>query len=290
MVCGTAAKEANMKVGHLALGWYCQLWTNRTGKRNIYEDYGDKLWKRAYGRLNNEQRAAMDAAYNAKNAAFVKANLKGDDVVRWKYQRTMKNYLGCIKSVDDNVGRLMRYLKNAGLEENTLVIYASDQGLFLGEHGYYDKRLMYEEAARTPLIAYCPSFIPPQQVNRDLVQNIDYAPTMLDVAGVAIPKRMQGESFKPLLMGKKMKNPRNSLYYHYYDYPSGSNIQKHDGVITARYKLLHFYDINEWEFYDIQRDPKEMHNEYDNPNYKNEISTLKKELLQLRKKYEVPNQ
>ncbi len=287
---GTAAKEANMRMESMQMGWYCQLWTERKGERDIYNDYGDRLWERAYGRLNNEQKAAIDQAYNKKNEAFVKANLKGKDLVRWKYQRTMKNYLGCIKSVDDNVGRLMDYLKKAKLEENTLVIYVSDQGMFMGEHSYFDKRLMYEEAVRTPLIAYCPSLISPNQINNDLVQNIDYAPTILDVAGVDIPAHMQGQSLTPLFNGGKLKQDRKSLYYHYYDYPSGRNIHKHEGVITDRYKLIRYYELDEWEFFDLKKDPTEMKSEYDNPKYAKQVATLKEELKQLRIKYKLPSE
>lgn len=285
---GTAAKEANMQVGKMPMGWYCQLWTQPKSKKNRYEDYGGKLWDRAYGRLDAEQKAAMDNAYDAKNEAFLKAHLTGDDLVRWKYQRILKNYLACVKSIDDNVGRLMEYLKTSGLDQNTIVIYVSDQGLFLGEHGWYDKRLMYEEAVRTPLIAYCPALIPAAQVNLQLVQNIDYAPTILDFAGVDIPETFQGESLKNMMQGEKVKQWRKSLYYHYYDHPSGSNIQKHEGVITKRYKLIHFYELNEWEFYDLKNDPTEMKSEYENKRYQKKITELKNELISLRKTYKVP--
>lgn len=283
---GTAEKETDMTYTAMPLGWYCQLWSKPTGDR--YEDYGGKLWQRAYGRLNPEEKAAMDQAYNKENEAFKKTNLKGKKLVRWKYQRTMRNYLACVKSVDDNVGRLMDYLKKSGLDKNTLVIYASDQGLFLGEHGWYDKRLMYEEAFRTPLIAYFPSVIPPRQVDKHLVQNIDWAPTILDFAGAQIPSIMQGVSLKPLMTEKPIKDWRKSLYYHYYDYPGGHNIPKHEGVTTNRYKLIYFYEIGEWEFFDLNKDPSEMKNEYNNSQYQSEIARLKDELIRLRKVYQVP--
>lgn len=284
----SAAKEIDMTIDEMPMGWYCQIWSDPTNVPNIYEDHGGKLWQRAYERLTKEEKETFDNAFNPKNEAFKKANLSGNDLIRWKYQRIMQNYLGCIKSVDDNVGRLMDYLKNNQLDENTLVIYASDQGLFLGEHGWYDKRLMYEEAFRTPLIAYCPSLISKGKVSKQLVQNIDYAPTILDFADVKIPSEIQGESLLPILKYKKAKKWRKSLYYQYYDYPGGHNIQKHEGVVTDRYKLIHFYELDEWEFYDLKKDPSEMKSEYGNSTYKKEIELLKVELKKLQQKYKVP--
>lgn len=286
---GLGVKETDMTIEEMPMGWYCQLWSEMKEKPNRYEDFGGTLWKRAYGRLSNEEKASFDKVFNPKNEAFLKANLKGEDLIRWKYQRIMKNYLGCVKSVDDNVGRLMDYVKTAGLEENTLVIYVSDQGLFLGEHGWYDKRMMYEEAFRTPLIISCPSIRTKGIVSKQLVQNIDYAPTILDFAGVEIPSDMQGESLVPILNKGKVKNWRKSLYYQYYDYPGGHDIHKHQGVVTKRYKLIYFYEIDEWEFYDLKKDPSEMKNEYKNSTYKKEIARLKKELNKLQKMYNLQN-
>ncbi|MCL7762566.1 sulfatase [Polaribacter sp. Z014] len=286
---GLGTKDTDMTIEEMPMGWYCQLWTEMKGKPNRYEDLGGALWKRAYGRLSKEEKASFDKVFNPRNEAFIKANLKGKELIRWKYQRILKNYLACVKSVDDNVGRLMDYVKSSGLESNTLIIYASDQGLYLGEHGWYDKRMMYEEAFRTPLIAYCPSIRKKGIVSKQLVQNIDYAPTILDFAGVEIPSEMQGESLLPILKNKKAKNWRKSLFYQYFDYPGGHDIQKHQGVVTKRYKLIYFYEINEYEFYDLKKDPSEMKNEYSNSTYKKAISELKKELIKLRKKYKVPS-
>ncbi|WPR71119.1 sulfatase [Flavobacterium sp. NG2] len=283
------AKQIDMTLDEMPMGWYCEIWSEPKNVPNIYEDYGGKLWQRAYGRLSKEEKQTFDSAFKDKNEAFAKANLKGNDLIRWKYQRIMQNYLGCIKSVDDNVGRLMAYLKENKLDENTLVIYTSDQGLFLGEHGFYDKRLMYEEAFRTPLIAYCPSIIKGGKVSNDLVQNIDYAPTILDYAGVQIPKEIQGKSLLPVMTQKKVKNWRKSLYYQYYDFPGGHNIAKHEGVRTDRYKLIHYYDLNKWEFYDLKKDPTEMKSQYISPEYAKDIALLKIELAKLRKQYQVPS-
>lgn len=283
-----AAGETDMTVEKMPMGWYCQVWSKQGKTPDRYNDFEGALWKRAYGRLSKDQKAIFDKAFDPKNEAFLKANLKGKDLVRWKYQRMMQNYLGCVKSVDDNVGRLTEFLKNQKLDKNTIVIYASDQGLFLGEHGWYDKRMMYEEAFKTPLIAYCPNTIPAKQVNTDLVQNIDYAPTILDFANVKIPEEIQGESLKPLFLGKKVKNWRENLYYQYYEYPAGHQIQKHEGIVGKRYKLIHFYQINAWEFYDLKKDPKEMKNEYDNKKYQKKIKELKNELLKLKVQYQVP--
>lgn len=223
---GLGTEEIDMTIEEMPKGWYCQLWTEKKAQPNRYEDLGGVLWKRAYGRLTKEEKASFDKVFNPENEAFIKANLKWSDLIRWKYQRILKNYLGCVKSVDDNVGRITNYVKNAGLEDDTLIIYASDQGLFLGEHGWYDKRMMYEDAFRTPLIVSCPSISTKGIVSNQLVQNIDYAPTILDFAGVEIPSDMQGESLLPILKNKKAKNWRKSLYYQYYDYPGGHDIQK----------------------------------------------------------------
>ncbi|WP_343330801.1 sulfatase [Polaribacter staleyi] len=285
---GLGVKETDMTIEEMPMGWYCQLWSKKQEKPNRYEDFGGALWKRAYGRLSIDEKASFDNVFNPKNEAFLKTNLKEEDLIRWKYQRIMKNYLGCVKSVDDNVGRLMDYVKTAGLEDNTLVIYVSDQGLFLGEHGWYDKRMMYEEAFRTPLIAYCPSLVTRGKVSEELVQNIDYPPTILDFANVKIPSEMQGKSLLPILKNKKVKNWRESLYYHYYDYPGGHDIQKHEGIVTKRYKLIYFYEINKWEFYDLKKDPSEMKNQFKNASYKKEVARLKNELIKLRKEYKVP--
>jgi arylsulfatase A-like enzyme len=215
-------------------------------------------------------------------------------LVKWKYQLYAKDYLRCIWSVDRNVGRILKALKDQGLDKNTIVMYSSDQGFYVGEHGWFDKRFMYEESFRTPLIARWPGHVPAGTVNTDLVQNIDFAETFLDLAGAPIPSDMQGRSLVPLLMGKTPKDWRKSLYYHYYESPSEHRVPLHEGVETDRYKLIRFYgkmapNGEEWELYDRKTDPSEMKNVYGNPEYATITKKLKKELIRLRKEYKVPD-
>jgi len=236
--------------------------------------------------LTPEQKKLWDAAYEPKNEAFRKANLQGKELVRWKYQRYIKDYLRCIASVDDNVGRMLDYLDKAGLADNTVVIYASDQGFYLGEHGWFDKRFMYEESLRMPLLVRYPREIKPGSVNNDIVLNLDFAPTFLDFAGVSIPTDMQGRSIRTLLQGKTLRDWRKSMYYHYYEYPAVHSAKRHYGVRTQRYKLIHFYhDIDEWELYDLQKDPDELNNIYNDPAYADVVKQLKGELKRLREEF-----
>jgi len=233
--------------------------------------------------LNSEQKNFWDAAYEPKNEAFRKANLKGKDLVRWKYQRYIKDYLRCIASVDDNVGRLLDYLDESGLARNTIVFYTSDQGFYLGDHGWFDKRFMYEESLRMPLLARYPKEIKAGSVNEDIVLNLDFGPTFLDFAGVGKPDDMQGGSIRRVLRGKTPRDWRTSMYYHYYEYPAVHSVKRHYGVRTQRYKLIHFYhDIDEWELYDLRKDPREMKNVYDDAAYADIIKDLKAELKRLR--------
>ena len=242
----------------------------------------------APGNLTPQQRAKWDAAYGAKNAAFKDAKLEGDELLKWKYQRYVKDYLRCIDSVDENVGRLLDYLEQSGLAENTVVIYSSDQGWYLGEHGWYDKRWMYEESFRTPLIVRWPGVTKAGSKNSDLVQNLDYAQTFLDICGIDSPDDMQGASIVPLLNGEKPKNWRKSLYYQYYEYPGGHSVRRHYGVRTDRYKLIHFYMLDGWELYDLKEDPNELNSLYGKPGYEKVTAKLKAELTRLRKQYKVP--
>ena len=243
---------------------------------------------KAPGNLTPEQKAKWDAAYGPKNEAFEKANLEGDDLFKWKYQRYVKDYLRCIDSVDENIGRLLDYLDENGLAENTVVIYSSDQGWYLGEHGWYDKRWMYEESFRTPLIVRWPGVTKSGSKNADLVQNLDYAQTFLDICGVKSPKDMQGASIVPLLKGKKPKDWRKSLYYQYYEYPGGHSVRRHYGVRTDRYKLIHFYMLDGWELYNLKKDPNELNSLYGKKGYEKITSELKDELNRLRALYQVP--
>jgi len=187
--------------------------------------------------------------------------LSVEEIRKWKYQKYIKDYLATIKSVDDNIGRVLAYLKEHGLEKNTIVIYASDQGFFLGEHGFFDKRFMYEEALRMPFIIRYPEKIKPGTIVNDIITNIDFAPTLLEMAGVSVPEAVQGNSFFSNLTGETPQDWQQSMYYHYYEYPFYHRVQPHYGIRNQRYKLIHFYyDIDVWEFYDLQNDPSEMNN------------------------------
>jgi len=241
----------------------------------------------------NQSKQALTGQFAARNRYFREHKMEGKELVKWKYQQYMKDYLRCIWRVDQNIGRVMDYLKESGLDKNTIVMYSSDQGFYLGEHGWFDKRFMYEESFRTPLIAKWPGVITPGTKNSDLVQNIDFAETFLDIAGAKIPDDMQGVSILPLLKGKTPSNWRKSLYYHYYEYPSCHSVRRHEGVSTKRYKLIRFYGKNvpnaeEWELYDLNNDPHEMNNIYSNPEMASKIKELKTELKRLQKYYKVP--
>lgn len=238
------------------------------------------------GGLTPAQQETFDKAYAAENKAFAEANLSGDDLVKWKYQRYVKDYIRCVDAVDENVGRILDYLDKAGLAENTIVVYTSDQGWYLGEHGWYDKRWMYEESFRTPLIVRWPGKIKPGTVNTDMVMNLDFAETFLDIAGAPIPDDMQGRSMTPVLSGNTPDDWRKSMYYHYYEFPQPHHVHPHFGVRTDRYKLIRFYDLDEWELYDLEKDPHEMQSVYGDAAYADVVKELKTELVRLRAQYQ----
>ena len=235
--------------------------------------------------LTREQLAAWNAAYGPKNEAFRKANLEGDALVRWKYQRYIKDYLRCIAAVDDNIGRVLSHLDETGLRDNTIVIYSSDQGFYLGDHGWFDKRWMYEESLKMPLIVRWPGVVAPGSINTDIVQNLDYAQTFLEIAGVPAPADMQGRSLVPLLRGTTPKDWRTSMYYHYYEFPGAHSVQRHFGVRTQRHKLIHYYDIKEWELFDLAKDPDERVSVHTDPAYAVVRTKLEAELVRLQAKY-----
>jgi arylsulfatase A-like enzyme len=237
--------------------------------------------------MNAEQLAVWNAAYEPKNQAFRAANLQGDALLRWKYQRYIKDYLRTIASVDDNLGRVLKYLDENGLAQNTIVIYNSDQGFFLGDHGWFDKRWMYEESLRTPLIVRWPGAVQPGSENSDLVQNLDFAETFLQAAGVAIPAEMQGRSLVPLLRGQRVDDWRDAIYYQYYEH-GGHGVPRHYGVRTERYKLIHYPTTGEWELFDLQTDPDELRSIHDDPAHAERVQQLKARLQQLRQQYRVP--
>ncbi len=240
--------------------------------------------------LTPEQKAKWDAAYDPKNAAFeaAKGAMSDREILQWKYQRYVKDYLRCVRSVDDGIGEVLDYLDEAGLADNTLVIYSSDQGWYLGEHGWFDKRWMYEESLKTPLLVRWPGQIKPESVRDEIVSNLDFAQTMLDAAGVPVPGNMQGESLVPLLRGKTIPDWRKTFYYHYYEYPGAHDVARHRGVTNGDFKLIHFYMTDEWELFDLSEDPNELNNAYGKPRYAQIQADLTDELERLRVYYKVP--
>ena len=241
-----------------------------------------------YGRANKEQKALYDPVLDSINTWF-KHNwptMNDRQKMKWKYQRYMQDYLGCISSVDDNVGRVLDYLDESGLAENTIVIYTSDQGFYLGEHGWFDKRFIYDESFKTPLMIRWPNVITPGTTNDEMVQNLDFAQTFLEAAQIKIPSDMQGESLIPLLKGDTTGWDRDAVYYQYYEYPGAHMVKRHYGIVTKEYKLVHFYyDVDEWELYDRKKDSQEMTNVYNDPAYAGIVKKLHKELKELRVKY-----
>ncbi len=247
-----------------------------------------RLYEHFIGRMDSTQRAAWDAFYTPVIEDFYAKAPQGKALTEWKFQRYMRDYMKTVKSLDDNVGRVLDYLKAKGLDENTLIVYTSDQGFYMGEHGWFDKRFMYEESMRTPLLMRLPKGLERRGDIAEMVQNIDYAPTFLELAGVKVPSDIHGVSMLPLLKGKKT-DWRKSLYYHFYEYPAEHRVKRHYGVRTERYKLIHFYnDIDVWELYDLKKDPKEMNNIYGRPGTERITKKLKKELLRLQEQYNDP--
>ncbi len=244
-----------------------------------------KFFESQINRLNPAQRAAWDKAYEKEIKYYKEANLQGNELLEWNYQRYLEDYLRCIASVDDNIGRVLDYLEENGLAENTLVVYTSDQGFYLGEHGWFDKRFIYEESFRTPLLMRLPSKIEKGKIDK-LVQNIDYAPTFLELAGVEIPDEIQGESLVPIIEGKDVGDWRKSIYYHYYEYPGPHAVKRHYGIRTDRYKLIHFYNnINQWELYDLEQDTLEIHNLYGKEGYEEITKSLFDQMVNLQTLY-----
>ena len=268
---------------------------------DMYEGYDLKLskayastelasnpWPDDFERMSPEQKKIWDAAYLPKNNAMHKAKLSGRDLAIWKGQRYLQEYLATVAAVDEGVGRVLDYLEETGLDDNTLVVYTSDQGFYLGEKGWFDKRFMYEQSLRMPLLMQLPGVIQPGSKIDAMVQNLDFAPTFLDlVGGSAYASEMQGESFKKLLDGSQ-SDFKNAIYYHYYDYPAFHMVKKQYGVRTERYKLIHFYDdIDQWEFYDLEEDPEELNNAINNNKYAEVIATMHQKLDSLQKHYVV---
>ncbi len=242
-------------------------------------------------RLDEKQKKDYWTFYDSLSCDFKRRRLSGKELTEFKFQRYMRDYAKVTKTLDDNVGRLMDYLRQAGLLDNTLFVYASDQGFYMGEHGWFDKRFMYEESLNTPLLMRLPKGMKRRGEINEMVQNIDYAPTFLELAGAPIPKDIQGESLVPLLREEKSpKKWRDAIYYHFYEFPAEHMVKRHYGIRTDRYKLIHFYNnIDTWELYDLQADPQEMHNIYGQDGTESITRKLLKRLHQLEKQYDVPS-
>ncbi|WP_297606245.1 sulfatase [uncultured Alistipes sp.] len=288
---GRAAREQEMEIGrHMWPEWDLKLISPEQLRSDLGEAEQEsdankadvkrandwlssvKQFQDAYNRMTDEEKTRWDAAYAPRLAEWekIRGTASPEEIVRWKYQQYMRDYCAVIKGVDENVGRLLDYLEKIGELDNTIVIYTSDQGFFLGEHGWFDKRFMYEECQRTPLLVRYPKAVAAGTRSKALAMNIDYAPTLLDFAGVEIPADIQGRSLKGVLTskGEIPAEWRTGVYYHYYEYPSWHSVKRHYGIRTERYKLIHFYnDVDEWELYDLQEDPNELRNRYDDPAY-----------------------
>ncbi len=288
---GTAAKTAQMNIlTHMNWSGDSKLYPETVQQTDVDRNAFNKGlagFNHEVGRLNAQQRAEWDKYYRPINEKF-KADypkMSERELMKWRYQRYMQDYLGTIAAVDEGVGKVLDYLEQSGLAQNTIVVYTSDQGFYLGEHGWFDKRFVYEESFRTPLLVRWLGVIKPGSVNNQLVQNLDFAPTLLDAAGVKIPTDMQGQSMMTLFRGET-KNFRDAAYYHYYEYPGVHAIKRHYAIVTARYKLIHFYhDVDEWELYDRQTDPHELKSVYNDPAYAAVQAKLHKDLVALRIKY-----
>jgi len=246
-----------------------------------------KITSGPQGGFTIKQQKTWDSIYGPINEKFKKENLTGKDLTRFKYQRYMKDYLASVAGVDKGVGEVLDYLNTSGLEENTIVIYTSDQGFYLGEHGWFDKRWMYKESLRTPLLVSWPGKIKAGTRTDRMVSNLDFAETFLDIAQTEIPKDMQGKSILPILKGEIPENWREAHYYHYYEHPSEHDVRRHYGITTDRYKLIHFYyDLDKWELYDLEKDPNEMQNLYGDSAYAEVKSELHNRLEVLRTTYQ----
>ena len=287
---GTAAKTAEMNLlTHMNWAGDSKIRPDVMDALGIPEtsDWDKDAFAREVGRMNPEQRAAWDAVYDPINEEFKKnyKNMSEKELMQWRYQRYMQDYLGSIAGVDDGVGRVLDYLEENGLAENTIVIYTSDQGFYLGEHGWFDKRFIYNESFKTPLLVKWPGVIEPKTTNTQMVQNLDFAQTLLDVAEVKAPDDMQGESLVPLFKGET-EGFRDAVYYHYYEYPAIHMVKRHYAIVTEEYKLVHFYyDVDEWELYDRKKDKNEMNNVYDDPAYAEIVKELTLKLADMRVKY-----
>ncbi len=289
---GTAAKTAEMNLlTHMMYSHDSKVRPETVASMGNVEPEVPEFHNSFYGpydRSNDEQKALYEPVLDEINDFFREnwPSMTDEEKMKWKYQRYMQDYLACISSVDDNVGRVLDYLEETGLDETTIVVYTSDQGFYLGEHGWFDKRFIYDESFKTPLLIKWSNVIEAGTTNDEMVQNLDFAQTFLEAAGITAPSDMQGESLIPLLKGQDDEWNRNAVYYHYYEYPAVHMVKRHYGIVTKEYKLAHFYyDVDEWELYDRLQDPREMNNVYDDPGYADIVRSLKTQLAELRVKY-----
>ena len=289
---GTAAKTAEMNLlHHMMYNHDSKVRPELTNKMNpepFVPEYEGSFDNPYTNRVNEDQKALYDPILDQINEDFETnwPNMTDEEKMRWKYQRYMQDYLACISSVDDNVGRVLDYLDTNDLAQNTMIVYTSDQGFYLGEHGWFDKRFIYDESFKTPLLVRWPNEIKPGITSEEMVQNLDFAQTMLEAAQIKAPDDMQGESLMPLLTSNNAAWTRDAVYYHYYEYPAVHQVKRHYGIVTIDYKLVHFYyDVDEWELYDRKKDPNEMNNVYNDPEYADVVAELKSKLEDLRKQY-----
>ena len=281
---GEAARSQDMSIANtLQDDWDFKLLTREeilAGNNRLYD---------VYTRMPEEVQHKWDSVYAPRIAEYRSGKLKGDDLVRWKYQQYMRDYLATAASVDEGIGRVLDHLEACGELDNTIIVYTSDQGFFLGEHGWFDKRLMYEECQRMPLLVRYPASIKAGSTSDAICMNIDFAPTFLDYAGVEIPSDIQGRSLRPVLDagGAVPSDWRKAAYYHYYEYPAEHSVKRHYGIRTADCKLIHFYnDIDEWEMYDMTADPHEMKNVYDDPAYAGKRAEMHSLLEKVQQEYQ----
>ena len=250
---------------------------------------GDNRLHDVYIRMPEEVQHKWDSVYAPRIAEYRSGKLQGDELVRWKYQQFMRDYLATAMSVDESIGRVMEYLEEIGELDNTVIVYTSDQGFFLGEHGWFDKRFMYEECLRMPFVIRYPKMIKAGSTSKAICMNVDFGPTFLNLAGIEVPSEMQGRSFRKVLE-KKGRIPagwREAAYYHYYEYPAEHSVKRHYGIRTSDCKLIHFYnDIDQWEMYDMKADPQEMRNVYDDPAYADKRAQMHRILEQVQQEYE----
>ena len=288
---GSAAKTAEMNLlDHMNWSGDSKIYPEVRNELGLPDNTGwdDWAFQREVERLNPDQRKSWDAVYGPMNDLFKESypSMTKRDLMKWRYQRYMQDYLGCIAAVDEGIGKVLEYLDQNGLTENTIVVYTSDQGFYLGEHGWFDKRFIYDESFKTPLMIRWPGVIKPNSTSDQMVQNLDFAQTFLDAAGLTQPSDMQGESLLPLLKGDDSAWNREAVYYHYYEYPSVHMAKRHYGIVTRDFKLAHFYyDVDEWELYDRINDPNEMKNVFEDPKYQDVVKDLSEQLKDLRIKY-----